>query len=344
MKQNLLATLLLTNKKSFTKILPVLLLVTTVTKAQLSSYPTTIDFTAAKPAYITTPTGTNYSTSVPDCNSNITGGISYSSSSKSWTLTATRCGSLIYTIKQPSTARAVTVSNNQNGVTKTTTNTKNTCETDTLVVNYDGSAGNIIITFAGGSGGSGQSIIALTVNDVTVLPVTFTSFNAHPVNNTINFNWSVGVQTNITRYDIESSADGKSFSKIGTVAAANAQSYSWSAAFNADNFYRIKAIDNAGNVSYTNVLSLNANNTQASITATNPVVNHSLTLQLNALKKDNYAVTLYTVSGVKVFSTAIDHAGGSSIKTLQLPTLLQGMYFVKLSGKSMQLNKTIFIQ
>ncbi|UAY51961.1 beta strand repeat-containing protein [Ferruginibacter albus] len=136
-------------------------------RAQLNTFPTAINFTAAQPSYITTPSGTSYSTTLTNCSSVTTGGVSYTSSGKSWTLIATKCGVISWTIKQPSTARTVTVSNNKNSTTKATTGTANACTNDQVDFAYDGSGGPITITFAGASGGSSEAVIAVTINAPT---------------------------------------------------------------------------------------------------------------------------------------------------------------------------------
>ena len=203
--------------KGLSVLLTIIVLSIGIAKAQLSTYPTTIDFTATMPTYITTPSGTSYSTSLTNCSSTITGGVSYTSSGKFWSLLATKCTRIIYTVKQGSTVRAVTISNDKNAVTKTTSGTSNACITDTVDLNYDGSAGSATIKFTGASGGSGEAIIGVTIYDAIVLPVTFTSFKVAQQNNTVGINWSVGSEVNISKYVVEKSTDAITFNEIGSI-------------------------------------------------------------------------------------------------------------------------------
>lgn len=149
-------------------------------QAQLNVFPTNIISTnASAPAYVTLVSGTNWGPTGTNCSAVTTGNINWSSSGKTWTMTATQCGKIVYTIKQGSTARAVTFSNNKNGTTKTTTGTSNSCIQDSVDFAYDGSTGNITISVAGASGGSGEAIVEMIIRAyVTVCNAP--SISAHP--------------------------------------------------------------------------------------------------------------------------------------------------------------------
>ncbi len=342
------------SKKSFTKLLHslsllfVLLFVNMhMICAQISTYPTTIDFTATQPTYITTPSGTSYNTTLTDCNATVTGGVSYTSSSKTWTLSATKCARIIYTIKQPSTVRGVTVSNNQNSVTRTTLGVKSTCITDTADFNYDGSNGNILISFVGASGGSGQAIVSVTIFDAIVLPVAFTSFYATQQGNGVSINWCVGTEINISKYVVEKSTNTLTFNNVGSISASGANTYNWvdNSTTSNDAYYRIKAVETTGSITYSNVLKINANSSKIDVSvAPNPVTSSSFTLQLNALTKGSYIVSILNTMGQIVYRSTINHAGGIASENIQLPSSLQnGVYTLSVSNASFNINKMLFI-
>lgn len=332
-------------------ILPVLLLLGVATKinAQLSTYPYTFDFTTALPSFVTPLTsGTSYSGTITNCSATVTGGINYTSSSKFWTFTATKCARLIYTLKETSTARGVTVSNDKNAVTKTTKGANNSCITDTVDFNYDGSAGNITIKFAGGSGGSGGAIIGISVYDAIVLPVTFTSFKIAQQDNAININWIVGSEVNINKYVIEKSTDAVVFNEIGSIGVEGSSSYTFIDVNNAANttaYYRIKAVETNGTLIYSKTLKITINNSNSDILiGPNPIIDKRFALQLKSLPKANYNVHIFSSSGQLVYTIALNHLGGSASETIQLPSFIKkGIYTVSISNGQLKINKMLFI-
>ncbi|HEV7779768.1 MAG TPA: T9SS type A sorting domain-containing protein [Chitinophagaceae bacterium] len=82
-----------------------------------------------------------------------------------------------------------------------------------------------------------------------VLPVTLLEFNAEPYNNTIRLKWATAQETNSSHFDIEKSADGVSFTRIGTVSAAGNSSirkdysYTDKGPLSVINYYRLKQVD-----------------------------------------------------------------------------------------------------
>jgi hypothetical protein len=89
------------------------------------------------------------------------------------------------------------------------------------------------------------------------LPVRFSSFIAKTISGGVSLTWNVEAEENLSGYEIERSNDGRSFSKIGFVAASAQRSYSYT-----DNrplvsgFYRIKSVDVDGKFMYSTTVSL----------------------------------------------------------------------------------------
>jgi hypothetical protein len=316
--------------------------------AQLNSFPYAFNFTTAQPSFVTiTGSGIALNNTLTNCTSTITGGVTYSSTGKFWTFTATKCARVVYTVKEGSTARGVIVSNDKNSVTKTTKGANNGCITDTVDFNYDGSAGNITVKFAGGSGGSGEAVIAVNVYDAIVLPVTFISFKVAQQNNAVGINWSIASEVNINNYVVEKSTDANTFTEIGNINSTGSNSYSWldEKSTNSDAYYRIKAVENSGLNLYSNVLKINTYSTITDVAiAPNPITNSRFALQLKSIAKDNYSVIIYNSIGQIVYRTAVNHAGGTATESIQLPSSIKkGIYTLSLSSSGLKINKTLFI-
>ena len=78
----------------------------------------------------------------------------------------------------------------------------------------------------------------------------------------------------------------------------------------------------------------------------NPVRGNVVNLQLLNIAKGTYTVSVYNISGQKVFTDQIKSEGGSSSQTLHLPSAIKaGTYNLQLNnGTDVKLAKTIVIQ
>lgn len=174
----------------------------------------------------------------------------------------------------------------------------------------------------------------LTLLNVFPLPVTLTSFRAYEAGTAVITEWKTVAESNIERYEVERSADGFQFLKIGEVDSRNSPSpavYTFTdlQPLQGNNFYRLRIPERDGAVKYSAVVSVR---TGAGIASgiriyPNPVTHSTLHLQLLHQPAGLYTVQLYSNSGQLVLTQVIRHAGGSSGELLQLPArLAAGMY------------------
>ena len=93
------------------------------------------------------------------------------------------------------------------------------------------------------------------------LPVKFSSLDARAANNAVSLKWNVATEENVNGYEIERSADGRNYSKIGFVAADGQSSYSFvdSKAISIA-YYRIKSVDKDGKYGYSTIAMVKAGN------------------------------------------------------------------------------------
>ena len=106
----------------------------------------------------------------------------------------------------------------------------------------------------------------------TALPVTFVSITANRnQEHNISVNWSVENEINISHYEVERSNDSRTFDKIATQAVAinngGSATYSYldNNSFLSDNFYRVKAISQNGQIQYSKIVKVASGNKQPSI-------------------------------------------------------------------------------
>lgn len=90
-----------------------------------------------------------------------------------------------------------------------------------------------------------------------ILPVRFSSFNAKAGAGSVALTWNVEAEENLSGYEVERSNDGRSFSKIGFVAASSQKSYTYTDSRPlVSGYYRIKSVDVDGKFMYSTVISL----------------------------------------------------------------------------------------
>jgi hypothetical protein len=194
-------------------------------------------------------------------------------------------------------------------------------------------------------------------NDATItllnvlLPVKLISFTAQEKNNTIVLNWKATAESQLRRYEVERSTDGRNFTKIGEVAALNASGnvdYSLvdPSPNNGINYYRLRVEDLDGSAEYSHILRLTLYNGGVQVIAIypNPVINHSFALQFSNVPQDNYRLEVYNSAGSLVFSQSIKHPGRSSTQTIQMGPVPSGVYHIAIKGATLSFTKKVTVQ
>ncbi|MEO9210262.1 MAG: T9SS type A sorting domain-containing protein [Ginsengibacter sp.] len=164
-------------------------------------------------------------------------------------------------------------------------------------------------------------------------PVTFTSIKAYTQNKDIVVEWKVENESNMRSYTVETSSDGNTFTKGGTVAARNvaATSYQWLDVNvgNGYHYYRILSTELDGKTSYSKIVRVLVGNNRASkITIyPNPIKGGVINLQFENQEAGVYQLRLLNTVGQVMMSKTISHPGGSSSELLMLnTTIAKGIY------------------
>lgn len=213
-------------------------------------------------------------------------------------------------------------------------------------VNYD-------FNVDGNAASSGERfrIVFRTIN--SPLSVQFKALRATRSTNGIAVEWNTENEQELVDYSVERSADGRSFSSIGRVAARNNQQpelYRWNDAQpgSGDNFYRIKAQTQQGRSFYSGIARVRAANSSKGMSLyPNPMAKgQPLTLELRGMEKGTYRVTVFSPVGVQVLHRVLEHGGGDAAQTMLLPAdLPAGTYVVDLTDAAGQrINYKLTIQ
>lgn len=174
-----------------------------------------------------------------------------------------------------------------------------------------------------------------------VLPVTFVDIktSVHKNPGSVQVEWKIANAVNVSRYEIEHSADGLAFTKAGEAALTNEPNgaiytFEHTAAIQGNNFYRIKAIENTGKFQYSGTAKIFIRNSKEAVTLVqNPVLNQSPVLRFSAKEKGNYKISITDKAGKEVSSVLVAHDGTDGLKTLTLKNIIaRGVYNIIISG------------
>lgn len=183
------------------------------------------------------------------------------------------------------------------------------------------------------------------------LPVKFGDFKAYEKQTGVQIEWNTYSENNVDHFEIQRSADGRTFSTIGQLNARNLNNrsdYSWfdASPFPANNYYRIKSIDKDGKTDFTSIVKINFKKTNMGINIyPNPVLNKQLSLQASNLEKGEYVLIVSSSSGQQVYRKTLSVNGGAISQSVKLPpTLMPGMYSLQLVSKVTVLSKAFIVQ
>jgi hypothetical protein len=238
---------------------------------------------------------------------------------------------------------------------------------DSVVIYYD-------VTINAGAGSqvsnqgtiSGSNFINLVtddpdsgpLNDATLsflnvfpLPVTLYEVKAAPKSTGIELSWKVSLESNMVKYEVEKSTNGRNFVKIGEVTALNNTQPGGYTFFDAapnkgENFYRLRLIDANAAPKYSVIVKVDLSGKHPAIALyPNPVLQNSITLQLNDVCRGSYEVVLYNNAGQTIFVKTIQHDGGSVSRTISLPANLQkGVYSIQFKNEKALHSQLLIIQ
>ena len=159
------------------------------------------------------------------------------------------------------------------------------------------------------------------------LPVNFTGFYAKKVNSNVSLTWNVAFEQNVAGYEVQRSADGSNFTKIGFVNANQSPSYSFTdSKAIAVAYYRIKSIDNDGSYKYSSIVSLKGQQSDIVLKAFPMPVQSELTIQYNSAN-NNSKIDILSADGRMIRSISL--VNGSQETKLDLSSAKAGVYFAR---------------
>lgn len=191
---------------------------------------------------------------------------------------------------------------------------------------------------------------------ITALPFSFTVFSGIVSGNTVQLTWQTSNENHLKPFVIERGKDSLSFSAINTSAAANnagSHTYTFSDPVISDTtvgyYYRIKASDSSGTTQFTHALKftvvvvppvVDSPDVEQKVTISpNPVTaNSKLVISLPAGETIDIAIS--NSSGRIMYQNHQRYPAGNSIINIPFNALPHGMYYIKIKGSQVNMNKT----
>lgn len=173
---------------------------------------------------------------------------------------------------------------------------------------------------------------------LTILPVGFINFYGEKIDEINTLFWNTATEENMSRFVIERSTDAINFTDIGEVNANNkASSYvykDYTAVEGIINYYRIRAVENDGQVSTTNIVSIGAG--KDDLLSTWPIypnpTNNDINIRLNAKKQGVGNFVIYDMLGKQLLSKQQQIETGVNVYSVDVSGLAKGVYFFEIQN------------
>ena len=184
------------------------------------------------------------------------------------------------------------------------------------------------------------------------LPVKFHNLRAAEINQAIQLDWRMLTETNIKQYEIERSLNGQIFTNAGQLLAkgnnGDKVDYTW-LDLNPGNgiiYYRIKAVDLDGKLTYSTIIRIQINKASTGITLyPNPVIDNRVNFEAGNLLSGQYKLVVNDITGRTIYQMVFNHSGGAVSHSLQLPAGTNpGIYLLQVNGINFNDKKTFIIQ
>ncbi len=172
------------------------------------------------------------------------------------------------------------------------------------------------------------------------LAIDVITISAKQTNGGVQVDWTSKSETGMAAYEVERSTYGTTFAKVNTTTAVGnsttAVNYNW---FDANpsmgtNFYRIKAIDKAGNIKYSDIVNVRFGKGEPGIVVyPSPLTGTTFAIDLNNLAKGSYVLNLYNNMGQLLYTEQWLHDSSQTTRIIDLKTdLSSGLYQLQLNS------------
>jgi len=167
----------------------------------------------------------------------------------------------------------------------------------------------------------------------STLPVTLREFSGVALQGQNKLHWIVEQELNLSKYELERSANGVDFTKINTQTASGKTTYEYydtRPLF--EGFYRLKMIDLDGSYKYSSVVFLRAAQATPEFTVVGNPFTETLVLKYKVPKDAKLDLQLYNMAGALMLRREYNMSGGIGYYTINgVSSLSSGTYILKIN-------------
>jgi hypothetical protein len=178
-------------------------------------------------------------------------------------------------------------------------------------------------------------VFDIKLDNVGALNVSWLDFVGRNVNNVNILNWATSTERNSNYFEVERSADGSFFEKIGTLkgnGTTNMRSdyiYKDAAPYTGANFYRLRQVDFDGTASYSKTIVVNVKSDKAAILNLRPnPTNDQLYYNIYSPEAGNAVVSISDVLGRVISTQSIGLTNGTTPMEYNAENLAAGSYMI----------------
>lgn len=179
------------------------------------------------------------------------------------------------------------------------------------------------------------------LSEAVAPPFTFGNISATSgTNNSVDLQFAVNNETDVTLYEIERSAGSGNYMKIGQVQPSGVNSYNFNdnAPLIGSNVYRVKAIRLNGEILYSSTTSIEVEGSNSGRLINiypNPVQGNKLKIVLNDIQPGKYQLIISSSTGSSIYSSKFEVTATSAQQEIILNgSLPRGIYRVHISNGS----------
>jgi hypothetical protein len=214
-----------------------------------------------------------------------------------------------------------------------------------LKINQTNTIGSIDASYDGFRVANSATSAAAWVNlspQGAPLPVQLTSFNASQDGMTTKLVWSTAEESGITSYVVEKSTDGRTFTAIGSIAAAGQKTYNFTDAQPASDYtyYRLKIVEMDGTYKLSYIVSLKSKLSLNITLSPNPVRN-VLMIQHPKVATDGH-IQIVSANGMLIKDLRLP--ANAVLSNVDMSGFASGLYHVVFKSGTDLFTKTVIKQ
>lgn len=183
-----------------------------------------------------------------------------------------------------------------------------------------------------------------------VVPLELTKFTGQQQGEVIKLNWTTENEINVSHFEIQRSADGTSFEKIGTVSSrflSTATDYDFidASPVKGMNFYRLKQFDKDGQFKYSPIVPVLFNFSIVKEIKINPnPVNSQLNMVLILSENASLVYKIYTAEGREVKAVTASVIAGRNTISTDVSNFAAGTYMLVIINNDERIAETRFVK